>query len=195
MNEIVKFLLAGDIFMFEMRLRQPAAFEKSGFRYSASRPLTKGKEKIQNFKETGHSRDIYQNELDKGCFEHDIAYRDFEDLTRRTASDKILRDKAFNIAKSPKYEGYQHGLASMVYKVFDKKTFARCARSENLATRATQVTRNKFAGSGIKNGNISKKELAEELHKLIIRKCKKRKLYSYCRQYSGCWYSRFAIDK
>ena len=55
-------------------------------------------QKIQKFKETGYSRYIYQKELDKACFQHNMAYGDFEDLTRRTASDKILRDKAFNIA-------------------------------------------------------------------------------------------------
>ena len=80
-------------------------------------------QKIQKFKETGYSRYIYQNELDKACFQHNMAYGDFEDLTRRTASDKILRDKAFNIAENPKYDGYQKSLASMVYKFFDKKNF------------------------------------------------------------------------
>ena len=50
-----------------------------------------------------------------------MAYGDFKDIARRTASDKFLRDKAFNIAKNPKYDGYQRGLASMVYKFFDKK--------------------------------------------------------------------------
>ena len=85
-----------------------------------------------------------------------MAYGDFKDLTRRTASDKILHDKAFNIAKNPKYNGYQSGLASMVYNFFDKKT----------------------SGSSIKNDNISNKVLAEELHKPIIRKLKKRKVHS-----------------
>ena len=70
--------------------------------------------RIQIFKETGDSRYIYQNELDKTRFQHDVAYRDFKDLPRRTASDEVLRDKAFNIAKNPKYE-YQRALASMVY--------------------------------------------------------------------------------
>ena len=60
------------------------------------------------------------NELDKACFQHDMAYGDFKDLTRRTASDKILRDKAFNIAKNPKYDGYQRGFASIVYKFLIK---------------------------------------------------------------------------
>ena len=59
-------------------------------------------------------RYIYQNELDKACFQHEIAYGDFKDLARRTASDNTLLDKAFNIAKNPKYDGYQRGIALMV---------------------------------------------------------------------------------
>ena len=81
--------------------------------------LQKDKERIQKFKKTG---DYDQNELDKACFQHDMAYADFRDLARRTASDKILHNKAFNVAKNPKYDGYQRGLASMFYKFFDRKT-------------------------------------------------------------------------
>ena len=81
----------------------------------------KSKERIHKFKGSGHSRYIYQNKLDKACFQHDMAYRDFKDLTIRTASDNKWRDKAFDIAKNPKYDGYQRGLASLVYKFFDKK--------------------------------------------------------------------------
>ena len=115
MNEIVnKFILAGDKFMPEMHLKQP------GFTYSACGPFTKNKERIQKFKETGDTSYIYKNELDKACFQHDMAYGDFKDLARRIASDKVLRDKAFSIAKNPKYDGYQHGIASTVYKFFDK---------------------------------------------------------------------------
>ena len=66
---------------------------------------------------------IYQNDLDKACFKHDIAFEDAKNLTRRTASDKILRDKAFNIAKNPKYDEYQRGLASMFNNFFEKKNF------------------------------------------------------------------------
>ena len=77
--------------------------------------------RIQKFKETGDTSYIYKNELGKACFQHDMAYGDFKDL-KRTASDKILRDKAFNIAKNPKYDGYQRGPTPMVYKVFDKKS-------------------------------------------------------------------------
>ena len=149
MNEIAKTnLLAGDKFMPEMHLKQP------GFTYSACGPFTKNKKRIQKFKETGDTSYIYKNELDKACFQHDMAYGDFKDLKRRTASDKILRDKAFNIAKNPKNDGYQRGLASMVYKFFDKK-------SER---------------SGVATNNVIKQnmQLADELHKPIIRKFKKK---------------------
>ena len=84
--------------------------------------LQKTKKENKNLKR-GDSRNIYQNELDKACFQNDMAYGDFKDLTRKTASDKILRDNVFNIAKNPKYDGYHHGLASVVYKFFDKKNF------------------------------------------------------------------------
>ena len=100
--------------MPEMHLKQP------GYTYSDCRPFTKNKERIKIFKETGDTKYIYRNELDKACFQHDMAYGDFKDLARRTASDKVLRDKAFNIAKNPKYDGYQRGLASMVYKFLIK---------------------------------------------------------------------------
>ena len=102
--------------MPEMHLKLP------GFTYSACRPSTKNKERVQKIKETGDTNYIYKNELDKSCFQHDMAYVDFKDLARRTASDKVLWDKAFNIAKNSMYDGYQRGLASMVYKRFDKKS-------------------------------------------------------------------------
>ena len=115
MNETVnKFLLAGDKVMPEMHL-------KSGFTYSACGPSTKNKERIQKLKKkTGDTKYIYRNELDKACFQHDMAYGDFKDLAWRTASNKVLRDKEFNIDKNPKYDGYQRGLASMVYKFLIK---------------------------------------------------------------------------
>ena len=119
MNEIVStFLLAEDKFIPEKHLKQP------GFTYSACGPFTRNKERIQKLKETGDSSCIYKNELDKAHFQHDMTYGDFKDLARRTASDKFLKDKAFNIAKNPKY-GCQEGLASMVYKFFDKKSKGR----------------------------------------------------------------------
>ena len=116
MNEIVnEYLLTDDKFMPEMHLKQP------GFTCSACRPFTKNKERTQKFKETGYTNYIYKNELDKVCFQHDMAYGYFKDLARKTSSDKILRDEAFNIVKNPKSDGYQRGLASMVCRYFDKK--------------------------------------------------------------------------
>ena len=114
----------------------------------------------------------YKSIIKKACFQHDIAYGDFKDLTGRTAFDKILLDKAFDIAKNPKYDGYQRGLASMVYIFLDKKTSGGAA---TLALSETLATQNK---SAIKNENISKKELAEELQKPVIKKFKKRKAQS-----------------
>ena len=115
MNEIINnFLLAGDKFMPEMHLKQP------GFTYSASGPFTKNKKRIEKFMQTGNTDFIYKNELDKACFQHDMAYGKSKDFIKRTQSDKVLRDKAFKIASNPKYDGYQRGLASMAYKFFDK---------------------------------------------------------------------------
>ena len=90
-----------------------------------------------------------------------MAYGDFKDLHRRTVVDKILRDKAFNIDKNPKHDEFQRGLASIVFKPFDKKTSGKSATLANK--------------TAIKNENISNKELAEELRKPIIRKFNKRK--------------------
>ena len=110
---------------------------------------------------------MYKNELDKACFVHDAAYSDSKDLTRRTVADKILKNKAFDIAKDPKYDGYQRGLASMVYKFFDSKV---ASPDKNTV------------GSGGKHVNTKitpqNEQLADELHKPIIRKFKKRKVYS-----------------
>ena len=151
MNNIInKFLLLGDKFMPEMHLRQPQ------FVYSACGPFTRHKERIKEFKRTGDTRYIYRNELDKACFQHDSAYADHKDLIYRAKADKVLRDKAYNIASNPKYDGYQRGLASMVYKFFDKKSM----------------------GSGINTIKSSSSILADELHKPIIKMFKKRKVYS-----------------
>ena len=139
MNEIInEFLLTGDKFMPEMHLRQP------GFTYSACGPFTKNKERIEKFMQTGNTDFIYKNELDKVCFQHDMAYGKAKDLARRIQSDKVLRDKAFKIASDSKYDGYQRGLGSMVYKFFDKKS----------------------SGSGIVNE--PNYQLANELHKSIF---------------------------
>ena len=144
-------MLAGDKFMPEMHLRQPQ------FTYSTYGPFTKHKQRIQKFKETGDTNYIYKNELDKACFAHDAAYSDSKDLTKRTVADKILRNKAFNIAKDPKYDGYQRGLPSMVYKFFDKK-------SASFVDKST-----KGSGANTKPAPQNQ-QLAKELHKPIIRK-------------------------
>ena len=106
-----------------------------GFTYSACRPFTKNKVRTQKFKETEDSK----NELDKTCFQHDMAYGDFKDLTRRTGSDKILRDKAFSIAKNPKYYGYQRVFASMVHKFFHKNTSGGAIKNENMSKKISRT--------------------------------------------------------
>ena len=116
MNNIInKFLLAGDKFMPEMHLRQPQ------FVYSACVPFTRHKERIKEFKRTGDTRLLYSNELDKACFKHDAAYAKYKDVENRLISDQKLKKSAYHLASNPKYDGYQRGLASMVYKFFDSK--------------------------------------------------------------------------
>ena len=143
MNKIInKFLFVGDKFKPEMHLRQ------AGFTYSICRPFTKNKQKIQKFKETGDSRYIDQTKLDRPCFHNDMAYEDYKDLPRRIAADKVLYDKAFNIAKNPSYDSYERGLALMVHQFFGKKS----------------------SGNSFKIKYMSNQELAVEIHKPIIRK-------------------------
>ena len=102
MNEIEnKFVLAGDKFMPQMHLKQP------GFTYSACGPFTKNKGRIEKFMQTGNTDFIYKNDLDKACFQRGMAYSKSKDLARRTESDKVLRDKAFEIASDPKCDEYQ----------------------------------------------------------------------------------------
>ena len=121
MNKIVnKFLLAGDKFISEMHLKQLASFGKSGFAYIACGPFTKSKERIEKFMQAGNTYFIYKNELDKACFQHDMTYGKLKNLAKRTQSDNVLRDKAFKFVSDPKYDSYQRGLASVVYKIFEK---------------------------------------------------------------------------
>ena len=128
--------------MSKIHLRQP------GFRYNAYGPFTKNKARIKNFTETGNSQHIYQNELDRACFQQDMTCGDFNYLNGGTASDKVLRDKAFNISKDLRYDRYPNGLNSVVYTFFDKKT----------------------SGGAIKKQIMQNQQSAEELHKEIIRK-------------------------
>ena len=112
MNEIVNnVLLSGDKFIPENHLRQP------GFTHSDSVPITKNKERIQKFKETGDSRYISQKEL----------------ALKNSLLSKIFYDKAFNIIIHPKYEGYQRGLASMISQFFDKKALGSGIKNENIS--------------------------------------------------------------
>ena len=118
--------------------------------------FTKHRERIHTFREIGNLKHLCRNELGKACFVHDAAYFDNKDLAKRTISDKILKDKAYKIPRYCPYNGYQRALLTMVYKFFDKET-----GSGVLATRKAEVSVN---------------ELAEELHKLVIKKFKRRKV-------------------
>ena len=111
MNKIInKFLLNGDKFMPELHLKQP------GFTFRAFGTFTKHCERIQKFRETVNLKYLYRNELGKACFAHDAAYSDSKHLAKRTVSDKILKDRAYEIARNRRYDGYQRALASMTYK-------------------------------------------------------------------------------
>ena len=150
-NEIVnKLLLVGDKFMPEMHLNQP------GFTYSACGPFTQNKERIEKFMQRGNTDFIYRNELDKACLQHDIVYGKSKDCTKRTQSDKILRDKAFKITSDSKY-GYQRGLASINYKFFDKKSSGSSVDAE------------------------PNYQLVNELHRQIIRTFKRKIVHSFFR--------------
>ena len=160
MNKVVdKFLKIGDKFMSEMHLRQP------GFTYSACGPFTKNKQRIQRFMEAGDTNYIYRNKLDTACFQHDMVHN-FKHLKRRTFSDKFLRDKAYNIANNlSRHNGYERAFATLIYNFFDKKT----------------------KGTGIINEIRENQQLADELHKPIFRKFKKRKLYLYSSFKDNIW--------
>ena len=145
--------MPGDQFMPETHLRQP------DMTYSACGPFRKNKQRIEKFMQIGNTDFIYKNEVDKASFHLDMAYGKRKDLVRRTQSDKVLRDKTFNIESDPKYHGYQRGLASMLYKFFEKQAST--------------------SGGGFVNE--PNYQLAHELHKAIIRKFKKRKVYSSLR--------------
>ena len=113
MNKIInKFLLTGDKFLPGLHLKQP------GFTYSACGPFTKHLGRIQKFRGKGNLKHLYRNELDKACFAHDAAYSDSKDLVKRTMSDKILKDRAYEIARNRNYDRYQRAFANVVYKVF-----------------------------------------------------------------------------
>ena len=142
MNKIInKSLPNGDKFMPELHLKQLV------FTYSACGPFTEH----QKLRETGNLKHLCRNKLDKACFAHDSAYSDSSNLAKRTISGKILKDRGYELAGDPRYDGYHRALPSMVYKFFAKKT-----------------------GSG----GIVNEQLAEELHKPVTKKFKRRKAYA-----------------
>ena len=158
MNEIVnEFLLVGDKFMAEMDLKQ------RGFNCSARGSFNKNKERIKKFIQTGNTAFIHRNELDKACFQHDMAYYSkTKDFVKRTQSDKVLKYKAFKVATNLNYNGYQTGLGSMVYKFVDEKSKI----------------------SGIVNE--PNYQLENEPHKPIIRKFLKKKFIHLLETIFGC---------
>ena len=105
--------------MPELHTKQP------GFTYSACGPFTKNKERIKKFMQTRNIDYINKNDLDKGCFQHDMAYGKYKNLAKRAESDKVLRDKAFKTESNPEYDGYQRGLASIVYNFLIKRQWCR----------------------------------------------------------------------
>ena len=114
-------------------------------------------------------RYIYRNDLDKACFQHDSAYADNKDLINRTRADKVLRNKAYDIASNPEYDGYLTDLASMVYKFFDLKVAS--PDKKTMGSGAAEP-------SSLERVNNESLKLADELHKQFIRKFNKRKVYS-----------------
>ena len=149
MNKIInKFLLLGDKCMPEMHLRQP------GLTYSVFGTFTKNKE-LKNLKKQEIQDIVIKTNQIKLVLNMIWLMEVLKIQTEQlAAADKVLRDKASNIAKNLKYDGYQRGLGLMVHKPFDKET----------------------SGGTIINEKISNKELTEELHKPIIRKFEKRKV-------------------
>ena len=163
MNEIVnKFLLAGDKFMCEIHLNNQVLLIVLAVNLLNTKKEFKKKKKNMW---TGNTKYIYKNDLDKASFQHDMAWGKHKDLTKWTQSGKGLRDKAFEIRSNRQYDGYQRGLSSMILKFFDKKYGA----GSGVATLT-----NKSAIKSMSN----QLQLADELHKPIIRKLNKRKVYS-----------------
>ena len=149
--------------MPQMYLKQP------DFNYSACSPFTTNKEKIEKIMQIGNTNFIDRNELDKPCFQHYMAYGKSKDLAKRTQSDNVLKDKAFKIVSDPKYDACPRGLASMVYKFFDKKS----------------------SGSG--SFNEPNYQLANELHKPITQKKYFKKVCLSFRY--NIWFSGYAITE
>ena len=125
-------MLTGDKFMLQLHLKQP------GFTKSACGLFTRHHERIQKFTETGNLKHLYRNELDKVCFPHDVASSDSKDLAKRSTSDKILKDRADESARSPKFDGYQSTLVSTANNFFDRKTGSGVSVNEQVAEELLQ---------------------------------------------------------
>ena len=170
MNEItIKFLLAGDTFMPKTHLSQPE------FASSACRPFTKNKERIKKSTEKGESRYIYQNQVDKACFQHYMAYGDFKDLCKRTTSDEVLSNKTFSFSKNPKYDDIKEVFVQWFINVLIRSLLVLILQAVACAPSETIDRQEK---SAIENQIMSNQHLAEELQKPSIRKFEKRKVYS-----------------
>ena len=113
--------------MLELYLKQPR------FTYSDCRPFTKLCERIKKFREKRNLKHLYRNELNKSCFAHAAEYSDGKDLAKRTISDKILKNRAYEIAGNRGYDGHQRALASTAYTFFDKKTGSEMSVNEQVA--------------------------------------------------------------
>ena len=137
--------------MPKLYLRQP------GFTHSACRPFTKHHDRIQKFRKTADLKYIFKNKLDEACCAYDASYSDSKNLAKRTISDRILKDRAYEIVINLNYDVYQIGLASMVNKFFVTKT-------------GLEVIAASKAGASVNE------ELAQELHKPVIKKFKRRKV-------------------
>ena len=147
---VYKLLLNGDKFMKELHLKQP------GFTDGDCGQFTKLRERIQKFRERGNLKHLYRNEIDRVALLMICAYCDNKDLVAKTTiSDKVLKERAYEIARNPKYNEHQRVLPSMFYRSFNKKT-----------------------GSGVSVNE----GIAEELHKPVIKNSKKKSLCEISKQ-------------
>ena len=153
-NDIInKFLLIGDKFIFEMHLWDPKVKK-----HSACGPFTRHQKRIDMFMKDGRLSHILKNRLDAACFQHDSADAKYKDRASRRQSEVVLENKALKIATDPGVNGYQRGLASMVYKFFNEST--------------------KRPGINLQANSLNNEVLVEELHKPIIKNFKRTKVYS-----------------
>ena len=127
-------------------------------KYSACGPFTRHQKRIDMFMKDGRLSHILKNRLDTTCFQHDSDYAKYKDRLNRKQSDIVLKNKALKIATDPRINGYQRGLASMVYKIFNERT--------------------KGSGINLQANSLNNEILVEELHKPIIKNFKRRKVYS-----------------